>query len=451
METNKNKYIPDTDFVQGKWTESFRFDIINGFTNKEYHFLIEKEGEKSRTYRPVYFLETVLESYCLAADKTNKMNEKLMCMYNAKSNIKEYIRQYKLTQKGFDFSEVFDRLNDNIECFEKNIALKINNKKVVKKTVAARDVRYLIEDYEIFEEFDITKRQIKVNGFLNFHKGNKEFKVYTPQLAIVLMLNKLPAINLETKTTETLNRKAYFNTYTKAYNKGLKYFETHFSITPNNLYGAKGEEYIRNLHMNYYHSENHGWQIAKDSYSDVITHRSISEYGFNAGLITQVVDLIKRHPKLFKGFDNCDHENNPPLIENKAEQIKLNYVEYNSAINDIKSENEKINSYSLKDIFIVEDWEKYLNALTICEPQLLTKENGKYRFIGNKKIHRGCLAQWIKYLKNKCVIDQTLNRNDLAFVLSKEILDFKINGSSIDNQSEIYKIKFEDQLKRIIK
>ena len=105
------------------------------------------------------------------------------------------------------------------------------------------------------------------------------------------------------------------------------------------------------------------------------------------------------------------------------------------------------------EIFNTDNFTKYIDVLIECEPQLLKKENERYTFVGNKKTQVSCVAYWFKELKNKGIIKQTVNRNDIARVLNNEIKNYSICGSSIDNKSEIYKRIFEkqfDKLKREI-
>lgn len=88
---------------------------------------------------------------------------------------------------------------------------------------------------------------------------------------------------------------------------------------------------------------------------------------------------------------------------------------------------------TLKDLFTTENWQKYLDALTQCKPAILRREKDQYRFIRNKKTQRGVIAAWIKYLKTKGIIRTNLNRNEIARVLTSEIFDYSINGSTLDN------------------
>ena len=117
-------------------------------------------------------------------------------------------------------------------------------------------------------------------------------------------------------------------------------------------------------------------------------------------------------------------------------------------ISELKNRQPQPEIKSFSDMFTVTGWNKYLDALTECTPKLLKKENDNYTFIGNQKTQRGCIAQWFKYLKAKGIIYQTLNRQEIAKVLSNEIVNFSIVGSSIDNETEFYKTTIHKQLEQ---
>lgn len=103
---------------------------------------------------------------------------------------------------------------------------------------------------------------------------------------------------------------------------------------------------------------------------------------------------------------------------------------------------------SFIDIFTVKDWDKHLRILTECTPRLLEYDetSNAYKFVGSEKKEKGCIAQYFKQLKAKGIIDSNVNRNELAKVLSNCLLNFKISGASIDNESEQYKKIYEKQL-----
>lgn len=110
--------------------------------------------------------------------------------------------------------------------------------------------------------------------------------------------------------------------------------------------------------------------------------------------------------------------------------------------------NKKIRYKSFADIFTQKDWNEYLKPLTKCNPPLLAFEekDKAYRFIGNEKTEKGCIAQYFKQLKVRGIIVSNINRGELAEVLSNCLLNFKISGASIDNESGRYKKIYEKQL-----
>ena len=120
---------------------------------------------------------------------------------------------------------------------------------------------------------------------------------------------------------------------------------------------------------------------------------------------------------------------------------------YNTVFNiGNKTENK---SNTLSNIFTGQNWHEFMEPLTLCTPKLLAKEGETYCFVGNKKTQRGIIAQYFKYLKAKGIINQSINRDELADILSKSIKDFSINGSSIDNTSTLYRKTFAKQLETI--
>jgi hypothetical protein len=139
------------------------------------------------------------------------------------------------------------------------------------------------------------------------------------------------------------------------------------------------------------------------------------------------------------------------FVRKENAQYHADKDKYQSKVKGIlksKAENSVFNSFD--DIFTIRDWQKYVDALTLCNPALLKKEDDKYLFIGNQKTQKSCIAQWFKFLKMKGFINQNIGRDDLAKVLTNEIDNFTVAGSSIDNQSNGYTNIFEPQLKKYL-
>lgn len=112
----------------------------------------------------------------------------------------------------------------------------------------------------------------------------------------------------------------------------------------------------------------------------------------------------------------------------------------------IDAQDSKTEIIKFSDIFNDKKWAIHVDALTQCKPQLLKKEKGKYKFVGNEKTEMGCVASYFKHLNVIGVLKPSLNRNDIARVLNAEIENYKIGGTSIENISKKYKSIFKHQL-----
>jgi len=98
-----------------------------------------------------------------------------------------------------------------------------------------------------------------------------------------------------------------------------------------------------------------------------------------------------------------------------------------------------------QDIFIDSDWKKYIEALSKTEPPII---DGKFKFIGKPRPHKGVVCSWIKHLQTKGKITLNVNRSQLASVLNEELKDFNLgkDGKTFDNVSNEFDNKFKDQL-----
>jgi len=103
----------------------------------------------------------------------------------------------------------------------------------------------------------------------------------------------------------------------------------------------------------------------------------------------------------------------------------------------------------LQSLFIVEDWELYVDVLTKCKNPLLQKENYKYKFIGNNKGDRGIVGSWFNYLKQDGKIARSYKREDIADILTKEILNYSISASNVEDESRAF-LKIKQSLINIL-
>lgn len=172
------------------------------------------------------------------------------------------------------------------------------------------------EQEQTKHEYKVFKREIENNGCFKVKTETDTVKIYTPELAVIFTSNKLSARNMDTKTETIINGWDYLNTYIEAYKEGEQYFETEFKVSPNTLYGANAEQYVRDIHLNFFHVQhtgtNEGWSYVKKQYPIILTHKAVKEFGYYSGIVNKVEEQVKKYPRLFATFDKCEH-NLPPI------------------------------------------------------------------------------------------------------------------------------------------
>jgi len=169
------------------------------------------------------------------------------------------------------------------------------------------------------------KREIENNGCLKVKTETDTVKIYTPELAVILNSKELSAFNMDTQTETTINGWDYLNTYIEAYKEGEQYFETEFKVSPDTLYGANAKQYVRDIHLNFFHVQhtgaNEGWGYVKEQYPTTLTHKVVKEYGYYSGIVNKVEEQVKKYPLQFATFDKCEH--NLPPQQTKTEKLKV--------------------------------------------------------------------------------------------------------------------------------
>ena len=186
-----------------------------------------------------------------------------------------------------------------------------------------QDIRFWLttfveEEAKITFEYKHFQNQIENNGCCLVKSNTDTVKIYTPELAVILISAKLTLTNMDSQKETIVNSIDYLNTFIKAYQKGEKYFENEFKVSPNTLYGVNAEQYLRDLHLNYFHvqhiSSHQGWSYVKKSYPIILTHKAVKEFGYYSGIVNKVDEQIEKHPRLFATFDKCEHDLPPQQI-----------------------------------------------------------------------------------------------------------------------------------------
>lgn len=194
-----------------------------------------------------------------------------------------------------------------------------------------KDIRFWLTTF--FEEQEQAKhpyksfqREIVNNGYFIVKADTDTVKIYTPELAVIFTSKELPARNMDTKAETNINGWEYLKTYIEAYKEGEQYFETEFKVSPNTLYGANAEQYVRDIHLNFFHVKhtgiNEGWGYVKKQYPLFLTHKAVKEFGYYSGIVNKVEEQVKKYPRLFTTFDKCEHNLPPQQTETKTEKLK---------------------------------------------------------------------------------------------------------------------------------
>jgi len=269
-------------------------------------------------------------------------------------------------------------------------------------------ISFVDEQAQTTHEYKGFKRAIESNGFQIIKAGTDTVKIYTAELAFIFASKELPARNMDTKTETNINGWDYLKTYIEAYKEGEQYFENEIKVSPNTLYGVNAEQYVRDIHFNFFHA-NHdggdeGWNYVKRSIPLLLTHQSIKKHGYYSGIVSKVEEQVKKHPRLFAAFDKCDHDTPPPQGQPKT----------------------------FEELFCVpEHAEICLGILRELEPPVIDAANN---YIGKGK--KGIFPLWIKVLKSHKPSPLIKHFKDSVY---KDLLNDKVKGLSLTKDASEFR------------
>lgn len=176
------------------------------------------------------------------------------------------------------------------------------------------------------------KGTVESKGFVRVGLEAQTLKVYTPELAFILTSKELPAFNKDLKKETKINGWEYLQTYAYGYKEGQAYFDAEFKVSPDTLYGANASQYVKDIHINYFHNKykggHEGWAFVKRFFPFLITHKEISEFGYFSGIVSRVEEQIEKYPRLFATFDKCEHNLEPQQTETKTDKLKVEQGKY---------------------------------------------------------------------------------------------------------------------------
>lgn len=269
-----------------------------------------------------------------------------------------------------------------------------------------KDTRFWLTTF--FEEQEQTKhtyksfqREIENNGCFIVKADTDTVKIYTPELAVIFTSKELPARNMDTQKETTVNGWEYLKTYIEAYKEGEQYFETEFKVSPNTLYGANAEQYVRDIHLNFFHVKHtgisEGWGYVKKQYPIIITHKAVKEFGYYSGLVNKVEEQVKKYPRLFTTFDKCEHNLPPQQTEMKTDKLKVPQIALIHVYNGIQITRENAGIIAAKHGYtaknsgegLFQDYTNYCSTAnrkgkpTLCTPKKLKNKIELFESIVN--------------------------------------------------------------------
>jgi hypothetical protein len=296
-----------------------------------------------------------------------------------------------------------------------------------------QDIRFWLttfveEEAKITFEYKHFQTQIENNGCCLVKSNTDNVKIYTPELAAILISAKLTLTNMDSQKETIVNSIDYLKTFIKAYQKGEKYFENEFKVSPNTLYGVNAEQYVRDLHLNYFHvqhiSSHQGWSYVKKSYPIILTHKAVKEFGYYSGIVNKVDEQIEKHPRLFEKFDKCDHDESNQHADRKSKQEQP--ITFDDLFIDV----------SLVSVCI--------DILKEVTPPLIDTE---CNYIGKSK---GAFCVWINELTRQGLVKHYSDRKIYASLLPQRIGRFNIDESMFGKHHEKAENQYRTDIKTLV-
>jgi len=276
------------------------------------------------------------------------------------------------------------------------------------------------------------QREIENNGCFKVKTETDTVKIYTPELAVILTSKELPTLNIDTQKETTVNGWEYLKTYIEAYKEGEQYFETEVKVSPNTIYGANAEQYVRDIHLNFFHVQHNGvdegWGYVKKRYPTILTHKAVKEYGYYSGIVNKVEEQVKKYPRPFATFDKCEHNLPPQPI--------------------VKQKPEKETPKTFEELFYNTDLvTPFIDILKELDPPLIDTD---CNYIGKLK---GVFCVWIDEMQRQGIVKHYSDRKIFASLIPQKIKRFSIDESMFgkyQNKAEnLYRTDIKTKISKI--
>lgn len=313
--------------------------------------------------------------------------------------------RFKTEEEFFNMVSFYEKRASSHKAIINYLETKKSDIKESKPQQTNKDTRFLLttfrdEQIKKIGEYISVKLQIDNNGYLVINSKNDTVKTYTPELALIFMSKELIAENMDTREKCVIDNFDYLNTYIEGYKEGAKSFETEFAVMPNTLYGANAEQYVKDIHANYFHTihtgAHEGWQFVKKQFPTILTHKTIREFGFYSGIVNKVDEMVKKYPKLFLTFDKCEHGNAKTEVPQQNSTIDKYKQSYNRTHFD-EVINKRNEDGTLNNIYLGNNFNEWLeninknlysnNSYDAETHNLLSTYNKKLCFLSNDLIN----------------------------------------------------------------
>lgn len=206
-------------------------------------------------------------------------------------------------------------------------------------------------DLEFFKNdptYYFEKERFGKSFFYNVSYKGYDAKVYVFELYKILSNESFPLF----KKNETLNGLSLIPIYIEGFKKGKEFFKNNYKVSTEILF-LNINEYVKTLQTCYCHKEQRqgkrGWCWYKWNYPIIFNDEKIKEYGYFAGIISEI-DELKENYTQFKVIGQCEHHLPPQQTETKTEQETENDFTLSTIEDWLFEFKEKMNEADYKNL-----------------------------------------------------------------------------------------------------
>ncbi|MEL7223184.1 MAG: hypothetical protein AAGJ93_17800, partial [Bacteroidota bacterium] len=112
-----------------------------------------------------------------------------------------------------------------------------------------------LEDEPLFRSSDYKAYQSNYNpsgSCMVITNEGKEYSIFSPGWAVVLLTKKYTAKNTESRELEEINGQDYLDYFIEGFDEGEQYFENKFGSANDSLYGDNAKNFVHSLRQLYY-------------------------------------------------------------------------------------------------------------------------------------------------------------------------------------------------------